>query len=152
MHKRTELKLSKEDRAALQAAVANRNSPQKHIWRAKIVLLTVEGHGTAEIKGPAGNAKTVIWRWQERVGAECRATVRMRVLSPRLSRHTRRRPACTAAAEPVFTRHDGGGFGRAQGPISERHNAPPQPDSGGASGKKCIDASPLTCRGRRGDP
>ena len=70
MHNRTELKLSEEDRAALQAVVANRNSPQKHVWRAKIVLLTVEGHGTAEIKGRTGKAKTVIWRWQERVGAE----------------------------------------------------------------------------------
>jgi transposase len=70
MHNRTELKLSKEDRAALQAVVANRNSPQKHVWRAKIVLLTIEGHGTAEIKGRTGKAKTVIWRWQERVGAE----------------------------------------------------------------------------------
>ena len=70
MHNRTELKLSKEDRATLQAVVANRNSPQKHVWRAKIVLLTIEGHGTAEIKGRTGKAKTVIWRWQERVGAE----------------------------------------------------------------------------------
>ena len=50
--------------------VANRNSPQKHVWRAKIVLLTADGHGTAEIMRATGKAKTVIWRWQERFGEE----------------------------------------------------------------------------------
>lgn len=60
MHNRTALKLSRENRAALQAVVTNRNSPQEHVWRAKIVLLTVEGQGTAEIKRRTGNAETVI--------------------------------------------------------------------------------------------
>lgn len=69
MHERTQLKLSAEDRVTLEAVVANRNSPQKHVWRAKIVLLTADGHGTAEIMRRTGKAKTVIWRWQERFGA-----------------------------------------------------------------------------------
>ena len=50
MHERTQFKLTAADRAELEAVVANRNSPQKHVWRAKIVLLTAEGHGTSEIK------------------------------------------------------------------------------------------------------
>ena len=62
--------LSAADRAELKTIVANRNSPQKHVWRAKIVLLTADGHGTAEIMRQTGKAKTVIWRWQERFGAE----------------------------------------------------------------------------------
>jgi transposase len=70
MHERTKLKLSAADRAGLEAVVANRNSPQKHVWRAKIVLLTAAGHGTNEIMQRTGKAKTVIWRWQERFGAE----------------------------------------------------------------------------------
>src|SRR6266550_2936886 len=70
MHERTQIKLSATDRAALNAVVANRNSPQKHVWRAKIVLLTAAGHGTAEIVRRTGKAKTVIWRWQERFGSE----------------------------------------------------------------------------------
>ena len=37
----------KEIGRALKAVVANRNSPQKHAWRAKIVPLTADGHGTA---------------------------------------------------------------------------------------------------------
>src|SRR5258707_8245403 len=70
MHERTNIRLSAADRSALEAVVANRNSPQKHVWRAKIVLLTIDGHGTADIMRATGKAKTVIWRWQERFGEE----------------------------------------------------------------------------------
>src|ERR1700751_2985238 len=66
MHQRTNIRLSAADRRALEAAVANRNSPQKHVWRAKIVLLAADGRGTAEIMQATSKAKTVIWRWQER--------------------------------------------------------------------------------------
>ena len=54
------------DRQRLAAIVADRNSPQKHVWRANIVLLTAEGCGTAEIRRRAGVSKTAVWRWQER--------------------------------------------------------------------------------------
>ena len=54
------------DRARLEAVVANRNSPQKHVWRAKIILLTVEGLGTNAIMRGTGRCKSVVWRWQER--------------------------------------------------------------------------------------
>src|ERR1700752_2665033 len=70
MHERTNIQLSAADRRELEAVAANRNSPQKHVWRAKIVLLTADGHGTAEIMRQTGKGKTVIWRWQERFGAE----------------------------------------------------------------------------------
>jgi transposase len=68
MHERTNIQLSTADRKKLESVIANRNSPQKHVWRAKIVLLTADGHGTAEIMRATGKAKTVIWRWQERFG------------------------------------------------------------------------------------
>ena len=70
MRERTSIQLSATDRNELESVVANRNSPQKHVWRAKIVLLTADGHGTAEIIRATGKAKTVIWRWQERFGEE----------------------------------------------------------------------------------
>jgi transposase len=54
------------DRERLLTIVADRNSPQKHVWRARIVLLTAEGAGTAEVVRQAGVAKTAVWRWQER--------------------------------------------------------------------------------------
>jgi transposase len=62
--------LSAAERSELEAVVGNRNSPQKHVWRAKIVLLTADAHGTADIMRVTGKAKTVIWRWQERFGEE----------------------------------------------------------------------------------
>ena len=70
MHERTNIQLSVADRNELKSVVANRNSPQKHVWRAKIVLMTADGHGTAEIMQATGKAKTVIWRWHERFGEE----------------------------------------------------------------------------------
>jgi transposase len=66
MHERANIRLSAADHRTLEAVVANRNSPQKHVWRAKIILLTAKGHGTAEIMRATRKAKTVIWRWQER--------------------------------------------------------------------------------------
>jgi transposase len=58
--------VSAADRLRLEAVVANRNSPQKHVWRARIVLLTGDGLGTVEIMRQAGKSKTAVWRWQER--------------------------------------------------------------------------------------
>src|SRR4030088_3141634 len=54
------------DPVLLGAGGANRNSPQKHVWRASIILLTSDGLGTNAIKRGAGRSKSVVWRWQER--------------------------------------------------------------------------------------
>jgi transposase len=53
-------------RSRLEAIAADRNSPQKHVWRARIVLLTGQGLGTVEIMRRTGKSKTCVWRWQER--------------------------------------------------------------------------------------
>jgi len=55
-----------EDRLRLAAILANRNGPQKHVWRVQIILLTADGLGTAEIMRRTGKSKSVVWRWQER--------------------------------------------------------------------------------------
>jgi transposase len=54
------------DRTRLEAIAADRNSPQKHVWRANIILLTAAACGTAEIMRRTDKAKTCVWRWQER--------------------------------------------------------------------------------------
>jgi transposase len=58
--------VSAADRAALEAVVSNGNSPQKHVWRCRIVLHTADGLGTAAIMRQTGKSKSVVWRWQER--------------------------------------------------------------------------------------
>jgi transposase len=60
------VELNGSDRQRLAAIVADRNSPQKHVWRAQIVLLTADGCGTAEIMRRTDTSKTAVWRWQER--------------------------------------------------------------------------------------
>ena len=54
------------DRDRLEAIVADRNSPQKHVWRARIVLATADGLGTMAIMQNTAMSKTAVWRWQER--------------------------------------------------------------------------------------
>jgi transposase len=66
MRKDVSVDASPAERVRLEAVVANRNSPQKHVWRARIVLLTVDGLGTVEIMRRTGKSKTCVWRWQER--------------------------------------------------------------------------------------
>ena len=66
MRKGVVVEVSAADRERLEAVVANPNSRQKHVWRARIVLLTVAGIGTNEIQRLTGKDKTCVWRWQER--------------------------------------------------------------------------------------
>jgi hypothetical protein len=66
--------LTAVDRRRLGAIVGNRNVPQKHAWRAEIVLLTADGLGTVEIMRRTGKSKTCVWRWQERFAEETSTT------------------------------------------------------------------------------
>src|SRR5512144_1619755 len=60
------ISLTDADRERLDAIARDRNSPQKHVWRARIVLLTAAGLGTNAIMRETGKSKTCVWRWQER--------------------------------------------------------------------------------------
>ena len=58
--------LTSSDRHRLEVLTSNRNTAQKHVWRAAIVLLSADGVGTTEIMRRTGTSKTCVWRWQER--------------------------------------------------------------------------------------
>src|SRR5208282_4994299 len=64
------LSVTPADRDRLRDLVKDRNAPQKHVWRAQIVLLSAEGAGTNAIMRETGESKTCVWRWQERFAAE----------------------------------------------------------------------------------
>jgi transposase len=64
------LSVSPGDIKRLRALVQDRNAPQKHVWRARIVLMSAEGVGTNAIMRETGKAKTCVWRWQERFASE----------------------------------------------------------------------------------
>jgi len=50
--------------------VADRNTPQKLVWRSRIVLLTAAGVGTMSIVRALGKSKPTVWRWQQRFVAQ----------------------------------------------------------------------------------
>ncbi|WP_244498116.1 IS630 family transposase, partial [Ensifer sp. Root231] len=54
----------------LNAIVSAGSSPQKHVWRAKIILMSDAGLGTVAIMEATGKSKTCVWRWQERFMTE----------------------------------------------------------------------------------
>jgi transposase len=60
------ISISPTDQRRLKALIKDRNAPQKHVWRAEIVLFTANGVGTNEIMRRTGKTKTCVWRWQER--------------------------------------------------------------------------------------
>jgi transposase len=70
MRKGIEVRLGPGDRERLEAVIGSGNSPQKHVWRARIVLLSAEGVGTMAIQRQTGKGKPTIWRWQARFMAE----------------------------------------------------------------------------------
>jgi transposase len=64
------VKVTRDDRRRLEAIVADRSAPQKHVWRANIILATGDGCGTTEIMRRSGKSKPAVWAWQARFMAE----------------------------------------------------------------------------------
>lgn len=62
--------VSPEDRSRLETVISQPSSPQKHVWRCRIVLLSGDGLGTTAIMATTGKSKTCVWRWQERYMSE----------------------------------------------------------------------------------
>jgi transposase len=79
--------LKSTDRRRLKALTRDRNAPQKHVWRAEIVLLSANGAGTNEIMRRTGKSKTCVWRWQERFMQEgCGGLLRDKTRPSRIPR------------------------------------------------------------------
>ena len=58
--------LSPEDRAELEGWVAGRNTPQKLVWRARIILMWADGAGLTKIVQTTGKTKRTAYRWRDR--------------------------------------------------------------------------------------
>jgi len=70
MRKHVSFDVSAADRDRLDELVADRNTPAKVVWRAKIILATSDGLGTMAIMRATGKSKPCVWRWQERFAAD----------------------------------------------------------------------------------
>src|SRR5258708_34761816 len=66
MRKGIEVRLGAGDRERLEAVIGSGNSPQKHVWRARVVLLSAAGIGTMAIQRQTGKCKPAIRRWPGR--------------------------------------------------------------------------------------
>ena len=58
--------VSATDQKRLERIIKDPKSPQKHVWRSRIVMLSAAGLGTHAIMRATGKSKTCVWRWQER--------------------------------------------------------------------------------------
>lgn len=104
------ISLNPVDHTRLAEVVADRNSPQKHVWRAQIVLFSAQGVGTNEIMRATGKAKTCVWRWQERfmlggVSALLRDKTRPSRIAPLSAAVAERVVALTLTKPPGETTH-----------------------------------------------
>src|ERR1700704_5728403 len=70
MRKRIEGRLGAGGRGGGGGVGGGGSGPQKHVWRARIVLLSADGMGTMAIQRQTGKGKPTIWRWQARFMAE----------------------------------------------------------------------------------
>jgi hypothetical protein len=62
--------LTANDRDRLAAIVADRNHPNKHIQRARIILHSDERLLVLEVARRAGVSRPAVWRWQQRFAEE----------------------------------------------------------------------------------
>ena len=64
------MELSAESLGRLERIVADRNSRQKHVYRARIVLLAGEGLGSTRVARAVGKSEPTVRRWLARFAAE----------------------------------------------------------------------------------
>ena len=88
--------LCPEDRATLEGWVAGRNTPQKLVWRARIVLMWAEGAGVTAIVQATGKTKRTAYRWRDRYVAQG-----LEGLKRDASRPGRKKPLSAAMIERV---------------------------------------------------
>jgi transposase len=62
--------VSAEERARLAALISDRNLPQKHVQRARIILHSAERLPVLEIAHRSGVGRPAVWRWQRRYAEE----------------------------------------------------------------------------------
>jgi transposase len=84
--------LAPADRAMLEGWVSRRNTPQKVVWRARIVLLSADRVGVMAIGRAVGKSKVTVSRWQERYLAQGIGGLRLDATRPS------RKPPLTAEA------------------------------------------------------
>jgi len=58
--------LGDEDRKRLVAVIDDRDRPQKHVQRARIVVLSADRLAVLAVARQTGASRPAVWRWQQR--------------------------------------------------------------------------------------
>jgi transposase len=64
-HNELRFVLERKARLQRQRLIADGNTARKIVKRARIILMTADGHGVMAIMREVGVSKTTVWRWQE---------------------------------------------------------------------------------------
>jgi transposase len=70
MRKIEQISISAADRERLERLIQDRNTPQKVVWRARIVLLASDGLTASAIAASAGKSVLTVRRWRRRYMAK----------------------------------------------------------------------------------
>jgi transposase len=70
MGKIERIQVPPEDRERLERLVKGRNTPQKIVWRSRIVLLAGEGNGAVAVARRVGKSVLTVRRWRRRYAAK----------------------------------------------------------------------------------
>src|SRR6516165_475269 len=117
--------LSAEDRAQLESWLADRNTPQKLVWRSRIVLLSAAHVWTMSIAREVGKSKPTVWRWQERYVAQGIAGLKRDASRPGRNPPAGTRSDCASGRQNPAREAPGGN------PVEHPDDGPdrrPQPD------------------------
>lgn len=98
--------VSASDKERLEAIVADRNRPQKHVERARVVLASAGGGPVQRVAALLGVSRPMVWRWQQRFAEEgtdglLRDKTR-KPGKPPISAETVARVVALSAVAPVF--------------------------------------------------
>ena len=66
MGKIERIEVAAEDRERLRRLARDRNTPQKVVWRARIVLLAGDGMGAVDVGREVGVSILTVRRWRRR--------------------------------------------------------------------------------------
>src|SRR5271169_6847152 len=70
MGKIERIQVPPEDRERFERLVKDRNTPQKIVWRSRIVLLAGEGNGAVAVARRVGKSVLTVRRWRRRYAAK----------------------------------------------------------------------------------
>ena len=116
-----------EEAARLEAIVAGRNRPLKHVRRARIILASVERLPVLEVAQRTGASRPAVWRWQARYAEEgvdglLRDKTRPPGMAPLTTAKVAKVLALTCSEPPGEVTH-WAGDGQGNGGVAERHPA-----------------------------